>query len=39
VGDPVSLLARFGEHFWKVRSVDFLVSLSLRGAWGPGSTR
>ena len=35
MGDPVSLLARFGEHFWKVRSVDFMVSLSQRGL-GPG---
>ena len=31
VGDPVSLLTRFGDHFWKIRSVDFMVSLSCRG--------
>lgn len=31
VGDPVSLLHRFGQHFWKIRPVDFLVSVSCRG--------
>ncbi|VAX38600.1 Serine phosphatase RsbU, regulator of sigma subunit [hydrothermal vent metagenome] len=35
VGDPVSLLHRFGQHFWKIRPVDFLVSASCRGL-GPG---
>lgn len=31
VADPVSLLARFGDHFWKVRPVDFMISISRRG--------
>jgi sigma-B regulation protein RsbU (phosphoserine phosphatase) len=31
VGDPVSLLNRFGRHFWKVRPVDLMVSVSCRG--------
>ncbi len=30
VSDPVSLLHRFGQHFWKIRPVDFLVTLSCR---------
>ena len=31
VSDPVSLLGRFGQHFWKIRAVDCLVTLSCRG--------
>lgn len=31
VRDPVSLLNRFGRHFWKVRAVDLMVTLSRRG--------
>lgn len=31
VRDPVSLLNRFGRHFWKVRPLHLMVSLSRRG--------
>lgn len=31
VRDPVSLLSRFGRHFWKVRPLDLMISCSRRG--------
>ncbi|HZW10568.1 MAG TPA: PP2C family protein-serine/threonine phosphatase [Phycisphaerales bacterium] len=31
VQDPVSLVNRFGRHFWKIRPVELMISLSRRG--------
>jgi phosphoserine phosphatase RsbU/P len=31
VHEPVAMLRRFGRHFWKVRPVDYMVSVSRRG--------
>ena len=30
VRDPVSLLGQFGKHFWQIRPVDIMVSISTR---------
>jgi sigma-B regulation protein RsbU (phosphoserine phosphatase) len=31
VQDPVALVNRFGRHFWKIRPLDLMISLSRRG--------
>ncbi|MBK7406308.1 MAG: PP2C family protein-serine/threonine phosphatase [Phycisphaerales bacterium] len=31
VRDPVTLLSQFGRHFWKVRPLELMISLSQRG--------
>ena len=31
VDEPVEMLRRFGQHFWRVRRIDYLVSTSSRG--------
>ncbi|MDQ7013085.1 MAG: PP2C family protein-serine/threonine phosphatase [Planctomycetota bacterium] len=31
VNEPVALLSRFGRFFWRVRSLDYMVSTSCRG--------
>ncbi|MFG0241247.1 MAG: PP2C family protein-serine/threonine phosphatase [Phycisphaerales bacterium JB054] len=31
VDEPVEMLRRFGQHFWRVRPIDFLISTSSRG--------
>lgn len=31
VGEPVAMLRRFGQHFWRVRPLDYMISTSQRG--------